>query len=124
MSEVGGPHVIGESKLSTEGRVSLPAPVREHLRLVAGDRVQFLTDPTGGVRVVSAQALVDQMWSYSQGLAGEDSTELLAEARRADAAGRDLDGDRYVGPVEAPTASAEDDALLGQLFGPAAGAAA
>ncbi|GGK34024.1 hypothetical protein GCM10010124_28280 [Pilimelia terevasa] len=74
--------------------------------------------------MVSAQALVDQMWSYSQGLAGADSTELLAEARRADAAGRDPDGDRYVGPVEAPAASAEDDALLGQLFGPAAGAAA
>src|SRR5699024_8021602 len=77
VSVTGEPYVIGESKLSPEGRVSLPISVREQLHLVVGDRVQFLADPAGGVRVVSAQALVEAMWAYGADLAVEDSAELL-----------------------------------------------
>jgi AbrB family looped-hinge helix DNA binding protein len=51
-----------DTKVTPEGRVLIPAAIRRHLGVAAGDRVRFeLTD--GNVRLVSARSLAEQVWA-------------------------------------------------------------
>jgi AbrB family looped-hinge helix DNA binding protein len=38
-----------ESEITSEGQVTIPRGIREHLRLKAGDRVKFFAHPDGSV---------------------------------------------------------------------------
>jgi len=43
-----------ESRMSSKGQITVPAPLRELLKLKDGDRVDFYLDPAGGpVRIVA-----------------------------------------------------------------------
>lgn len=41
-----------EATITSKGQVTLPKVIRERLNLKAGDRIEFLLDESGGVRVV------------------------------------------------------------------------
>lgn len=51
-----------DSRVSPEGRVVIPAPIRRALGLHPGDRVTFVLD-ADGVRLLSARVLADLVWS-------------------------------------------------------------
>jgi AbrB family looped-hinge helix DNA binding protein len=58
--------LAGSSKVSPEGRVSIPAEVRRLLRLKAGDRVNFLVDRQESiVHLVTPRLLVEVLWSHN-----------------------------------------------------------
>jgi AbrB family looped-hinge helix DNA binding protein len=100
-----------ESKLSTEGRVSIPADVRHRLGLEPGDRVQFLVDDMG-VRLVTARTLAEEVWVRNTGGDAADAVDLVDAARQATADRTDRWAD---GPAEdAPAGSG--DAVLAVLF--------
>jgi antitoxin PrlF len=40
------------ARINGKGQIKLPREVREHLRLAAGDRVEFVIEPGAGVRLV------------------------------------------------------------------------
>ena len=37
--------------VTVKGQVTIPKPVRDHLRLASGDRVEFEVDPDGAVQI-------------------------------------------------------------------------
>lgn len=90
-----------EGKLNAEGRVVVPAPIRRALGLHAGDRVQFVLDDAGLVRLVTARQLRDRLWANnpSDAPAAVDVDHAVrtvrqqddVQAERGHAAG--LDGD-------------------------------
>lgn len=41
-----------QSTLTVKGQVTLPKSIREHLKVSAGDRVKFFTQPDGGVTIL------------------------------------------------------------------------
>lgn len=47
------------STFTSEGHVTLPEEIREHLHLKAGDRVEFRIEPDGKVEVRPASASID-----------------------------------------------------------------
>jgi antitoxin PrlF len=44
---------IGEAKLTSKGQITIPAAVRAELGLSTGDRVSFVRERDGGVRVTA-----------------------------------------------------------------------
>jgi AbrB family looped-hinge helix DNA binding protein len=72
-----------ESKLSPEGRVSIPADIRRQLGLEPGDRVIFLTEDDGTVRLVTPRWLAEQAWAANTGGDAVDAVELVRSARAA-----------------------------------------
>lgn len=42
---------MATSTITTKGQVTIPKAVREHLRLAAGDKVEFVVEADGSVRV-------------------------------------------------------------------------
>lgn len=72
-----------DSKISREGRATVPAEVRRALGVTAGDRIQFVV-AGGDVRVVTPQALTVEIWANNHGGDGGDSAEAVREARTAD----------------------------------------
>jgi len=100
-----------ESKLSTEGRVSIPADIRQLLGLEPGDRVQFLVDDTG-VRLVTARTLAEEVWARNTGGDAADAVDLVHAARQA-AAGRI---DRWTDEPVEDASTGGGDAVLAVLF--------
>ena len=47
--------------ITTKGRVTVPKPIRDRLRLKPGDRVDFILDSGNQVRVVPVTASVKQL---------------------------------------------------------------
>lgn len=43
-----------EATLTSKGQITIPKAVRESLKLHVGDRIEFLVDPDGSVRIVPA----------------------------------------------------------------------
>ncbi len=72
-----------DTKVSAEGRVVIPAAVREALGVQSGDRVRFIVDD-GHVRLVSAQSLLSAVWANNPGSQAGDSVGAVREARDAD----------------------------------------
>lgn len=42
---------MAEAKLTSKGQITLPKAIREHLQLRTGDRLEFLVDDDGTVRL-------------------------------------------------------------------------
>lgn len=102
-----------DSKVSAEGRVSLPADVRHQLGVAAGDRVQFLVLDDGTVQVASARQLAEQVWAANpRGGSDVDAVDLLHAAREASGRSDDRWDDE---PFEAAGPSGGED-VLAALF--------
>jgi AbrB family looped-hinge helix DNA binding protein len=39
--------------ITAKGQTTIPKPIREHLRVKAGDRVEFVVEPDGAVRLIA-----------------------------------------------------------------------
>jgi antitoxin PrlF len=44
------------SKVTTKGQITVPKPIREHLKLVKGDRIEFLIGTNGKVTILPVTA--------------------------------------------------------------------
>ncbi|WP_291447898.1 AbrB/MazE/SpoVT family DNA-binding domain-containing protein [Desulfovibrio sp.] len=45
------------AKVSSKGQINIPIAVRKHLNLTEGDKVIFIIDDDGGVRMLNASSL-------------------------------------------------------------------
>jgi AbrB family looped-hinge helix DNA binding protein len=72
-----------DSRVSPEGRVVIPAPIRRALGLHPGDRVTFVLDGDG-VRLLSARVLADLVWSNNPPPSTGDAAADDVRAGRAD----------------------------------------
>jgi antitoxin PrlF len=43
-----------DSTLTSKGQTTIPKPIREHLKLAAGDRIRFVIEASGAVTMVPA----------------------------------------------------------------------
>jgi AbrB family looped-hinge helix DNA binding protein len=100
-----------ESKVSAEGRVSIPADIRHRLGLQPGDRVQFVLDEDG-VRLVTARSLAEAVWARNTGGDALDAGEVIRATREADDHGTDRE-DR---PLDTGPSTAGEDEFLASLF--------
>jgi AbrB family looped-hinge helix DNA binding protein len=100
-----------DSKVSAEGRVSIPSGIRHRLGLQPGDRVQFLVDDDGDVRLVTARSLAAEVWARNTGGDTVDTGTVVREAREADERANRLDDDE---PFD--TAPSSGDDVLAALF--------
>jgi AbrB family looped-hinge helix DNA binding protein len=50
-----------EATLTSKGQVTIPKAVRDTLKLHVGDRLEFLVDPDGSVRIVPATRSVMEL---------------------------------------------------------------
>jgi antitoxin PrlF len=49
------------TKVTTKGQITVPKPIREHLKLVKGDRIEFLIGVNGKVTIMPATADVREL---------------------------------------------------------------
>jgi antitoxin PrlF len=49
------------TKVTTKGQITVPKPIREHLKLVKGDRIEFLIGDNGKVTIMPATADVREL---------------------------------------------------------------
>jgi AbrB family looped-hinge helix DNA binding protein len=49
------------TKITTKGQITVPKPIREHLNLAKGDRIEFLIGPNGQVTLMPATADVRKL---------------------------------------------------------------
>lgn len=49
------------TKVTAKGQITVPKPVREHLKLAKGDRIEFLIDANGKVTIMPATADVREL---------------------------------------------------------------
>lgn len=105
-----------DTKLSSEGRVVIPAAVRSALGVGPGDRVRFVVDE-GEVRLVTAQSLLFAVWANNHGADGGDSVVDVRRERQADAARTAAKWDRVaaVAAAESRTEDEIESGLLAQL---------
>jgi AbrB family looped-hinge helix DNA binding protein len=73
-----------EARLTPEGRIVVPAAIRRHLGVEAGDRLLFVTDDEGRVQLTTARALIHAVWANNHGGDGGNAGEYVREARDAD----------------------------------------
>lgn len=105
-----------DTRLSTEGRVVIPAAVRSALGVSPGDRVRFVVED-GEVKLMTAQSLLFAVWANNHGGDAGDSVVDVRRARRADAARASAKSDRIAAAAAADSRS-EDEieaSLLDQL---------
>jgi len=77
------PHFQVEVRIGDRGRLVLPAHIREHLGIRAGDRLVLIADEPGAVRLVSLRKQVERFCGMLAGVAPKRvlSEELIAERR-------------------------------------------
>ena len=49
------------TKVTTKGQITVPKPIREHLKLAKGDRIEFLIGANGKVTIMPATADVREL---------------------------------------------------------------
>jgi AbrB family looped-hinge helix DNA binding protein len=49
------------TKITTKGQITVPKPIREHLKLAKGDRIEFLIGVNGKVTIMPATADVREL---------------------------------------------------------------
>jgi antitoxin PrlF len=68
------------TKVTTKGQITVPKPIREHLNLAKGDRIEFLIGPNGKVTLFAATADVRKL----KGLVPKPKKAVtVAEMKRA-----------------------------------------
>jgi hypothetical protein len=73
------------AKVSSEGRIVVPAEVRKELKLQAGDLVHFAFDADAGDwRIFTSRLLIDQLWANNTGGDAVNSTEIVRYERTHD----------------------------------------
>ncbi len=50
-----------QTTITSKGQVTIPKPVRDALHLSAGDRVEFLVEPDGTIKVIPVTASVTEL---------------------------------------------------------------
>ncbi|HEX5761339.1 MAG TPA: type II toxin-antitoxin system PrlF family antitoxin [Thermoanaerobaculia bacterium] len=75
--------------ITSKGQITLPKTVREHLRLGEGDRVDFVIEEGGAVRVVALKRSVRELAGFvpyrgERPLTIEELDEALSEALAED----------------------------------------
>jgi bifunctional DNA-binding transcriptional regulator/antitoxin component of YhaV-PrlF toxin-antitoxin module len=73
-----------EGKLNAEGRVVVPVAIRRLLGVSSGDRLLFVSDADGNVRLTSVKAVIHGVWANNHGGDGGDSGEDVRRMREAD----------------------------------------
>ena len=69
-----------QTTITSKGQVTVPKPIRDKLHLKPGDKIDFMLDEDGGMRVVPVTASVTQL----KGMVREpEFTVDLAEMDRA-----------------------------------------
>ncbi|MCY4467263.1 MAG: AbrB/MazE/SpoVT family DNA-binding domain-containing protein [Thiotrichales bacterium] len=69
-----------QTTITSKGQVTVPKPIRDKLHLKPGDKIDFMLDEDGGMRVVPVTASVTQL----KGMVPEpEFTVDLAEMDRA-----------------------------------------
>lgn len=63
------------SVITSKGQVTIPKPVRDRLKLHAGDRLDFIVEPNGTVRIVPITGSVKEL----KGLVPEPKRKLSLE---------------------------------------------
>ncbi len=75
-----------EATLTSKGQVTIPKAVRDSLKLHVGDRLEFLVDPDGSVRIVPATRPVTDLKSLlprpERSLSLEEIDAVIAERGR------------------------------------------
>jgi AbrB family looped-hinge helix DNA binding protein len=103
-----------ESRINAEGRVVVPAAIRKLLGVGPGDRLLFVCDEHGAVRLTSAKILIEAMWANNHGIPGGDSGEDIRQMRDAD---REMEAERERELAEQRAAdNRTDDEIAEQLF--------
>jgi AbrB family looped-hinge helix DNA binding protein len=103
------------SKVSTEGRVSIPVDIRYALNIQPGDRVLFVLDGTA-VRLETARSLAESVGPHNTGGDAVDAGEAVREARDEDQARAGLTPDDRAS--DSPGAAEQDDFLASLLTTP------
>lgn len=72
-----------EATLTSKGQITIPKAVRDSLKLHVGDRLEFLVDPDGSVRIVPATRPVTELKALlsrpAQTLSLKDIDAVIAE---------------------------------------------
>ncbi len=50
-----------QTTITSKGQVTIPKPIRDALHLSAGDRVEFLVEPDGTIKVIPVTASVTEL---------------------------------------------------------------
>lgn len=105
-----------DTRLSSEGRVVVPAAVRTVLGIGPGDRVRFVVED-GEVRLVTAKSLLVAVWANNHGGDGGDSVADLRRTREADVTRSIAKWDRVASHLQADARSEDEieEGLLDQL---------
>src|SRR5665647_813785 len=105
-----------DTKLSSEGRVVIPAAVRSALGVGPGDRVRFVVKD-GEVKLVTAKSLLFAVWANNHGGDAGDSVVGVRRSRQYDVARSSAKWDRVAAAVKADVRSEQEieESLLAQL---------
>lgn len=93
-----------DTKVSSEGRVVIPAAVRRALGLRPGDGVRFVV-VDGEVKLVTAKSLLFAVWANNH---GGDSVLAVRQTRRDGIARSSTKWDRVAAQVEVDVRSEDD----------------
>jgi AbrB family looped-hinge helix DNA binding protein len=75
--------------ITSKGQVTIPKPVRDHLRLAAGDRLEFVLDDRGVVTLRPARRAARELYGFLERPGARPATpreidEEIAEVVAAD----------------------------------------
>ena len=103
-----------EGKLNPEGRVVVPVAIRRLLGVGSGDRLLFVSDAQGGVRLTSARSLIHAVWANNHGGDAGDSGDDVRQMRDADQR-HELEQEREMSEQDAAD-ERTDDEVADELF--------
>ena len=105
-----------DTKLSSEGRVVIPAAVRTALGVGPGDRVRFVVE-NGEVKLVTAKSLLFAVWANNHGGDAGDSVVDVRRSRQADSARSSAKWDRVAALAQGDARSEDEieEGLFAQL---------
>jgi AbrB family looped-hinge helix DNA binding protein len=105
-----------DTKLSSEGRVVIPAAVRAALGVGPGDKIRFVVGG-GEVKLVTAQSLLFAVWGNNHGGDAGDSVATVRQFRHADSKRATAKWDRVATEIAADERSEEEveASLMAQL---------
>ncbi len=104
-------------RIGPEGRVVIPASIRRHLGVSAGDNVRFVLLEDGRVEIVSPRMLAMALWANNTGGDAVDSTDTIRSMREEDQAVAARSDDAQRASTDGPGAVGPDTARLLNALG-------